>query len=125
MKGLFVFIAICFFYCTTAFAQKKEAIQGTGLNMVHLQQQAPTVHNRIVSKARTAHLYLPKPNNPLVKVHQNTFLSQSFYHQTPLKNNFSDHNKLMNQQLLLVNSPRDLVVDRLVDAAIGRLFGLD
>ena len=125
MKNLFALIMLCFFYATTALAQKKEVIQGIGLNMTHLHQQLLVGHKHIVSKVHKAHLYLPKQNNPLVKVHQNTFLSQNFYHQTPLKNNFSEHNKLMNQQLLLVNSPRDLVVDRLVDAAIGRLFGVD
>ena len=115
-------LSLCVFL-NVVFAQKSG--DGIGLKVENWKYRPSNVPNRIVSKAKYPFLSLPKVNNPTVAVQQNVFYSQSFYPQSNQNMAWDNHNKLMNRQLLETNNMRDLFVERLVDAAIVKIFGMD
>ena len=125
MKRLFVFIAFHLSIYIPIDAQTNEKMSTIGLNLSHVKEQMPIGQNRIISKIHKVHLYLPKYEKPRINVLQNIYLSQNFYPQMPLNNNLNEHYRLINKQIIFTNNPREVLFDRIIDAAISKLFGVD
>jgi hypothetical protein len=100
-------------------------ISAQGLTIENIKPKARTSIERKEGKVFMPQLNLPKPNNPLVKVVQNGFLSQHNYPQAYLHKNHSNHYQFLDRQLLATQNQKDLFVDRLVDAALSKLFNWD
>ena len=115
-------LSLCAFL-NVVFAQKSG--DGIGLKVENWKYRPSNVPERIVSKARQPLLNLPKVNNPTVAFQQKVFYSQSFYPQSSQNMAWDDHNKLMNRQLLETNNMRDLFAERLFEAALVKIFGID
>jgi hypothetical protein len=98
--------------------------QNVGLQWQNIKPKTTAVGNQNDKQDYTPQLRLPKVNNPIVKVRQNQFYSQSSYHQVESdKSGFANHYKLMNNQLNL--SQQDLFAGRLIEVAISKIFKLD
>ena len=96
-----------------------------GLKINNVRPKNATFASAKSSKTLTPQLNLPKINDPLVRIRQNVFYSQHNYPQAYLHKNHQNYYQQMDRQLLTTQSQKELFIDRLVDAALIKLFNLD
>lgn len=96
-----------------------------GLKVENIRPKTATFVSAKSAKTLTPQLNLPKSDDPLVRVRQNVFYSQHNYPQAYLHKNHVNYYQQMDRQLLTTQSQRELFVDRLIDAALIKLFNLD
>lgn len=103
----------------------QKAHNEVGLKVENIRLKTATFVSAKSSKTFTPQLNLPKSNDPLVRVRQNVFYAQHNYPQAYLHKNHSNYYQQMDRQLLTTQSQRELFVDRVIDAALIKLFNLD
>jgi hypothetical protein len=127
MKNYSIISAIIFLSMATLPVNAQKITGFIGLQAQNIKRPKSVVPEQIVSKIRQPQLNLPKSNDPLVRIRQNGFYSQNFYPQAYLhqNNKHNLHYQLMDRQLSMTTSQRELFVDRLIETAIVKLFNLD